>query len=151
VNLRPARPDDAERLFAWRNDPTTRRFAFDPDELSWDAHVAWLGRRLTDPDTAILIAEDEGEPVGQIRFDRSGDAAVIDVAVAPEARGRGLGTSLIRAGATSCPLPVTTLRAQVVPANGASLTAFRRAGFRDVAEDDRAVTLERPVDARGST
>jgi len=144
VNLRPARVSDAEHLFAWRNDPQTRRFAFRSEALVWADHLAWLERRLADPDTAILVAEEGNVAVGQIRFDRQADVAAIHIVIAPDARGRGIGASLLRLAASACPFPVERLRAEVVPANAASLAAFAKAGFDEVARDARAVTLELP-------
>jgi RimJ/RimL family protein N-acetyltransferase len=149
VNLRPATREDAARLLAWRNDASTRRWSFSSDPVPADDHHAWLERKLADPDTAIFVAEDEGGPVGQLRIDRRDAHGVVSIAVAPEARGRGVGTRMLEEAARARPLGVAVLRAEVVPANETSLRMFLKAGFEEVARTARAVTLERAVGARG--
>ena len=149
VTLRPAAEGDAERLLTWRNDPETRRRAFTTEEVSPDEHRAWLARRLADPATALFIAEDDGEPVGQVRLDReAGNVGVVSIAVAPEARGRGLASVLLDALAAHPGLGVSRLRAEVKPDNERSLRAFVRSGYREVGRDERAVVLERTLEGR---
>ena len=81
----------------------------------------------------------------------AGEAAEIDISVAPERRGRGYGKAMLteaidrlRAehGARFTP------RASVLEANAASLRMFRACGFTEVGAerrgDDRAIVLELP-------
>jgi RimJ/RimL family protein N-acetyltransferase len=146
VTLRPARAGDAPLLLAWRNDPDTRRWSFSDAVVAPDAHAAWLAARLRDPETLLLVAEEDGAPVGQVRLDREeGGVGVVSITVAPEARGRGLGLAMLTALRDRPDLGVTTLRALVLPANERSLTLFSRAGYRDAGRSDDAVVLERPA------
>jgi RimJ/RimL family protein N-acetyltransferase len=130
--LREAREEDAAALLAWRNDPITRVFSFNPEPVTWPEHVAWLRRRLADPDCLFLIAVDAGgAPVGTVRFDRSAHGVEVSITVSPETRGHGLGTRLLRAGCreafwrTGAPV----VEALVLPVNEMSVHAFLRAGF----------------------
>lgn len=152
VVLRPAAARDADRLLAWRNDPVTRRAAFQTGEVEREEHVAWLERRLADPRSELYIAESAGAAVGQVRLDREDDStAVVSVTVAPEARGRGLAAPMLRALASATQLGVRRLRAEVKPDNASSLRAFARAGYRELGRDERSVVLELELtDARPS-
>jgi L-amino acid N-acyltransferase YncA len=148
VTLRPASAADAPLLLAWRNDPETRRWSFARDVVAPAEHAAWLAARLDDPATLLLVAQDDGEAVGQVRVDRGRDGVgVVSITVAPAARGRGLGLALLTALAAREDLGVATLRASVVPGNARSLALFARAGYREVGRTAEAVVLERAVPA----
>jgi RimJ/RimL family protein N-acetyltransferase len=146
--LRPARDDDEVRLLRWRNDPSTRRASLTRQQISSDDHHAWLARLLNDPDCQLLIIEDEGRPVGQVRFDRvAPDIAVISIGLAVAERGRGLGREALRVARAEGHrrLAVTELRAVVRRGNLASLRAFAAAGFRPVGESADVIELAAPV------
>jgi RimJ/RimL family protein N-acetyltransferase len=141
--------DDAALLWRWANDPETRRNAFDPSPIPYTSHVGWLERRLASAATRLLIFSDEAGPVGQVRFDVAGGVAEIDIAIAPERRGQGLGAAMLRealAGLRAEWGDAVTPRAHVLPHNERSLRMFRRCGFREVGSHERdgaqAVVLE---------
>lgn len=132
VRVRAARAEDCGTVWEWNNDPVTRAFSFSSDPIPWADHVAWFEARVAGPAEAVLVAEDaEGRPVGVARFGRDGVVAEIGVTVAPERRGNGLGAAIIRE-ATARLLDATdvqTVEAWIKPENGASIQAFRAAGF----------------------
>lgn len=136
MQLRPATGDDARLLFEWANDPQTRAASFNSDPIAWDTHVDWLQRRLNDRDTRIWIGEVDGDPVGQVRFQRDGGEWEISVVVAPDARGNGHAASLIAAGTRELGEPIV---ARIKPANEASIRAFEKAGYRLVDDGDPLV------------
>jgi UDP-2,4-diacetamido-2,4,6-trideoxy-beta-L-altropyranose hydrolase len=147
VELRRATLDDAELLYDWRNDPETRRNSFSSDEIPFDVHVEWLRNKLAEPNCRLFIAELDGAPVAQVRVDRRGeDWAEVSVGVASEARGLGLGRTVIGAGSAAGAeqLGVTRVVARIKPENLASVAAFHAAGYvpRPGREDDSALTFE---------
>jgi RimJ/RimL family protein N-acetyltransferase len=146
VTLRPAAADDEARLLAWRNDPIVRASAFNQNRVSVETHRLWFARKLSDPACAILIAEEDGQPVGEVRLDRvETDLAEVHIAVAPEARGRGIGGEILSLAARDAQrlLGVTCLRALVKRSNEASLRTFRSAGFLDAGDDADTVEFLR--------
>ena len=149
LSWRRACLDDAALLWRWANDAETRRNAFDPAPIPYASHVGWLERRLASETTRLLIFSDEAGPVGQVRFDVAGGVAEIDIAIAPERRGQGLGTAMLRqalAGLRTEWGAEVRPRAHVLPHNERSLRMFRRCGFRAVGTRERdgarAVVLE---------
>lgn len=128
--IRRATMDDAELLHRWTNDAATRTASFRSDPIAWDDHVAWLDARLKDADSLLLVGV-HGVPVGQVRFQRTSDEAVISVSVAPDMRGRGLAAALVDAGVRAAfeRWPVARIRAEIRSDNHASMAAFTDAAF----------------------
>ncbi len=141
IELRPASLADAELLLRWRNDPGVREASRTTAAVEPAEHESWLHEVIADPDRVLLIAELEGDPIGQVRFDRrTGDEREISVSLAATRRGSGLGTELIRLGtqwlqSEMGPVPVI---AEVRDGNDASMRAFRAAGFREAGRSETA-------------
>ncbi|HYH38240.1 MAG TPA: GNAT family N-acetyltransferase [Azospirillum sp.] len=130
VRLRPATAEDAAELFRWRNDPLTRRQSLTTDAIPWDAHVAWLGRVLADPERTLLIAEVDGAAVGSVRCDADGAGkGVLSWQIAPERRGRGYASAMLKAAVADGRLAGLELWAEIKPDNAASRRAALAAGF----------------------
>jgi spore coat polysaccharide biosynthesis predicted glycosyltransferase SpsG/RimJ/RimL family protein N-acetyltransferase len=97
--VRRATAADAERYFAWANDPAVRRNAIQTEPIAWETHLAWFTRRLTDADSYLyLVLAPDGEPVGQVRieFADATQTGTIDYSVAAAYRGRSLGQLVLR-------------------------------------------------------
>jgi UDP-2,4-diacetamido-2,4,6-trideoxy-beta-L-altropyranose hydrolase len=131
ARLRPATTDDAEHLWAWRNDADTRSGSFRSEEVPWETHVRWLETRLGRSTPTLWILEVDGAPAGQARVERRGQAGEISFGLAPEFRGRGLGPVLLDlAAAAACAVPEIAVAVGFVKsANHASVRTFERAGF----------------------
>jgi RimJ/RimL family protein N-acetyltransferase len=142
ITIRPAESSDARSLFDWRNDPLTRAASAGTAEVAWDEHEAWLTRVLSSGRQRIYIAmQDDGAPVGMVRFDgRDDGSAEVSINLDPARRGRGLGLAVLQAaidafdGERDVP---AVLHAVIRPANAASIRLFEAVGFvaeRDVEE-----------------
>lgn len=136
--LRKATPSDAHTVWAWRNNPEVRAVSFQTAPIAWPEHESWYQRRLVDPACEILILTDpQGQDVGQVRLERNptGTEFVLSICMAPGMRGRGLGTALIESVCRRIRRREghAAIRAIIKPANTASQTAFRKAGFVPVA------------------
>ncbi len=133
MKIRDAVSDDARMLFDWANETEVRKHAFSSKPLEWESHKQWFETRLSDSDSKIYIAlSDEGEALGQIRFDRIDTAtAEVDVHTKSGLRGKGVGSQII-ALATEHVLQQTDISevyAVVKLENVKSRRAFEKAGF----------------------
>lgn len=95
-----------------------------------------FARLLKSPAAAFVIAEAEGRPLGYLLllFRKGAKAArLYSLATVPGARGGGVGTSLVQAGA-QCAIErgCDRLRLEVRASNDAAITLYERAGFRIV-------------------
>lgn len=105
VTLRPAGPGDAEFLRLLYASTRDAELAL----VDWDdaGRAAFLRMqfeaqdrhyRAQFPEARFDVIEREGRPIGRLYVDRSPDEIrVIDIALLPEHRRRGIGTALLRA------------------------------------------------------
>lgn len=146
IALRPATAADAERLRAWRNDPEVVSQSLSGQPVGEREHAAWLERTLADARARLYVVEDDGRPIGQVRLTgEAGGAVEVHVALAPEARARGIGRRVLRLAAAraAAELDAPTVVARVLPSNERSLRAFLAAGFRERERSEEAIVLER--------
>jgi RimJ/RimL family protein N-acetyltransferase len=147
VVLRPAVPGDRDRLLAWRNDSLTRQFSFSTAPVSEATHDRWLEQSLSRPDRRLMIAEQAGTPVGQLRLDRPADGqrlAEVSITIAPECRGCGLGSRvLLAADAVAREWGVERLVARVKRLNDRSRRIFETAGYVGNGEGEDLVLQRR--------
>lgn len=133
--LRPAVPADGTQMLAWRNHAETRSQAFDSSEIDPETHRRWFAGALADPRRSLLIGEEDGKPVGVLRFDLDSTdpgLAMVSIYLVPGLAGRGYGTRLLLAGerwlAEQRP-EVKRVEAAIRAGNHASRGAFRAAGY----------------------
>lgn len=133
LTLRPAAETDREFLWEWANDPVARAWSFHPGPIGWEEHLDWFRRKREDPNSAIYIAEEDGQPVAVAGFVIEGAQAIVSINVASRRRGRGIGASVLRLACSRLveergPLSVVAL---IKRGNAASERAFARAGFKN--------------------
>lgn len=137
VDIRAATAEDAECFWYWANEPGVRTAAFDSNPIPWSTHQEWYRRKLAEENALLFVAEIEGLPVGQVRFDFGEKSCEweIDVSVAPESRGLGIGTEmLIKAvAAFRTARACATATAWVKKDNTASRKTFEKVGFAEIA------------------
>lgn len=97
VLLRPATPDDAQRLFEWRNDPVTRANSHNTAPILYVDHLRWLDWNLKDPFVRIFIGMVNGIEIGTVRVEEENTGKLLSWTVAPDHRGNGYGLSLVKA------------------------------------------------------
>ncbi|GAB2952552.1 hypothetical protein GCM10027048_17130 [Hymenobacter coalescens] len=137
LTVRRATDDDARLYFDWANDPLVRQNAVQTEPISWETHVGWFGRRLADTGAYLYVLEQDGTPVGQVRVEfepKQPEApGVIDYAVAPAWRGRGLGAAILEQALTQLRHERTgswAVVGRVKAHNVASARVFERLGFQ---------------------
>jgi phosphinothricin acetyltransferase len=127
----------------YANGIATRNATFETEAPSWEA---WDAAHLVDH---RLVARDHTEVLGWAALspysDRCayGGVAEVSVYVAERARGRGVGSTLLRAVVESSEAAgIWTLQAGIFPENLASLNLHRACGFRVVGVRERIGQLD---------
>ncbi len=146
LRLRPARPEDERLFLEWGKDPVTRAAITKSPDLTEDEHRAWLRQILEDPETLLLVVEESWRPIGQVRLSRlEPELAEITIALAPGARGRGVGRRAVEIATTQAgdKLGVQAVKALIKEDNEVALAVFRAAGYEDFGRNGDSIELRR--------
>ena len=133
LDVREATADDADRLWRWRNDPTTRASSRDRDPVPFEDHLVWLDRSLGRDDRLLLVVADATGDVGVVRWDAVGERLwEVSITVAPDRRGQHLAGPLLATGEHALRRrreEALTCLANVHEANERSRSLFTRSGY----------------------
>jgi len=132
IALRPATMEDAEMVFCWRNDPFIVARGTSQKPVTWDEHVRWLHETVTGGERKMWIVLVNGEPAGQVRFDRVNQGiCAISAYLLQKFTGRGWGVEAIRQGCDRLfnEWPCEEIVACVREDNASARVGFRKAGF----------------------
>jgi ribosomal protein S18 acetylase RimI-like enzyme len=120
-------------------DDGTRRAFVEHQFAAQDAHY-----RGNYPGATLDVIEVDGAPAGRLYVHRGpSDIRIMDIALAPQFRGRGIGTALLRglmdeADASGCKLSIH------VEMNNPARSLYDRLGFKPAGEHGVYVLMERP-------
>lgn len=143
--IRPVTPADADAIrdiFAAGIASGNATFEVEPPTWAdWDAKHH--------PDLRYLAIDDDGTALGWVSGTaisaRRAYAGVQELGlyVAEQARGRGVGTALLRTAVERAPeLGLWTLQSTIFPENTGSLTVHRRLGFREIGRRERIAQMQ---------
>jgi ribosomal protein S18 acetylase RimI-like enzyme len=151
VELRPVEPDDREFLYCVYASTRTEELAvvrWDNAEkdaflrAQFDAQDRWYREQYTQATYEVIVID--GEPAGRLYLYRGeAEIRIVDIALLPEHRGNGAGTSLLRDLLAEADAAGKRVTIHVERLNSA-LRLYERLGFT-VAEDKGVyLFLERP-------
>jgi ribosomal protein S18 acetylase RimI-like enzyme len=93
-----------------------------------------MSYRANFPGARFDIIELEGSAIGRLVTDRAGrDIAIVDWAITPEMRGRGIGTAIMQALMEEARRATRPIRLNVTSGNVVALRLYLRLGFEPVA------------------
>lgn len=118
--------------------------------LEWSARTSGWASRSGDVETfAITVG---GETVGYLGVERVlGAVTIVDVAVVPAARGRGIGSAALEQVLAEADRDGHEVRLTVAADNPAA-RLYRRLGFVERASDEMNLQMARPAaDSRGAS
>jgi RimJ/RimL family protein N-acetyltransferase len=132
MRLRRATMDDALDVLAWRNDPLAVAMSKTPGAIGQETHLAWFARAIRNEDRVLLVAMGADQKLGMVRFDRTGEAWLVSITIAPEQRGKGFSVGILQQAITwfRADHGHQTLLAEIKEDNAPSLKLFERCGFK---------------------
>ena len=134
IKIRTATILDKDDYFYWVNLVAVRVNSFSKDTITFNEHAKWFEDSLSSKKSFMYVGCIGGSLVGQVRFDLIGEINEfsVDIHLAPDFMGQGLGSELLAAGLkrlrsdVDCPLIV---EAVIFTANKASIKCFKRNNF----------------------
>lgn len=131
MHFRKADIKDVDLVYEWANDPITRAQSFSSEPIVYQNHVKWFEGRMSDSNHHMLIFVNEEEAeCGMVRFDLAVDHSLIGVNVAPNQRGKGYASHMLKEAVkyilNESSQPV---HAYIKEDNIASIKSFSKAGF----------------------
>jgi len=154
LKRRPERAEDADfrfRLFWESRPPEFALLGLAPAAMEQlmrqQFHAQTVSYRNDFPTARFDIIELDGRPIGRIVVDRSDTRVlIVDQAIVPELRNRGIGTAVMRAAMEDARTAGLPVRLHVASTNDPSLRLYLRLGFRPFEETPMYLELEwRPV------
>ena len=151
VSLRRVRYDDCVAFYCWWTDRESRRFGSSVGRLRWQNHLRWFAENIKNPLWFVGEIEDTYEhsfgirrrsgdyrAIGALRVDSDavGGGKWISIVLAPEERGKGYGTEMLRRLLLDQEHRVLPLHARIHRFNLPSQRAFEKAGFCRCRRDD---------------
>lgn len=132
--LRKADFSDIDILFEWVNDVETRENSFDSHIITYEEHLEWFEKMMSDQNQVQYIMMNGDTPVGQVKLSLSGVEAEISYSISKKLRGCGYGKEilcLVMEKVRNDYPSITKLIGKVKPSNGASFHCFTKNGFEE--------------------
>lgn len=151
LTLRPVADDDLEllyRIYASTREEELAQVAWAPGQqaaflqMQFDAQHRYYQANYPGAQFQVIMLD--GQPVGRLYLDRrAGELRIVEIALLPEQRNRGVGSALLRAilaEGEGAGLPVTIHVECFNPA----LRLYERLGFRKVEDKGVYYLMEKP-------
>ena len=148
LRLRPEREDDRDfryRLFCDSREPEFALLApaAFAQLMTQQFHAQTLSYLGLFPQARFDIIELSREPIGRIVVDRPGTVVhLVDQAIVPPWRGRGVGTAIVRALMDEARASGVPVRVEVASETDPALRLYRRLGFAPVETASLFLRLE---------
>ena len=156
VELRPLKPADEDRLYAWRNSPEVAAFMYTEHQITPEEHARWFAGIAGDPKRDYRIIEVDGVACGPANFydiDRvQGRASWAYYLADPSVRGKGVGgyVEFLMIERAFGELGLRKLWCEVLITNEAVWKLHQKFGFRQEALlRAHVVKAGHPVDVMG--
>ncbi len=136
VGLSLVEPEECDLILTWQREPGARRYSRNRQTPSAEEHRRWFAATLASEDRRLMMIRIDDVAVGNLRLDRlaaSPERYEVSIIVSQAARGRGVAHAALRLARRLAPRAL--LDAVIHPRNTASLTVFRKSGYRHVADD----------------
>ena len=154
IALRPLRPEDRDRLLAWRNAPDVAAWMFTDHAISPQEHARWFASLEADARRADWIIEVDGAPAGLASLTDidhgARTCATASYLADPGLRGRGIGSEVERRLLEQAfgEFGLTKVWCEVLASNIAGMRMHEKLGYREAAGERRRVLKgAEPVEA----
>lgn len=133
VSVRRMCKSDLQLVFSWRNHPDIRRFMLTQHEITFAEHSAWFDCASCDDSFALLVIEENKQPIGCVIFsgvlkNSTADWSFYSAPLNP--RGKGVFICSAALDFAFSELGVHKVFGKVIDFNHASVRMHKRLGFK---------------------
>ena len=135
-----AAEEHLQATYQWAANPVVRAYSFNQNPIVFEEHQNWYLKKIAQPGCIYLLGKWENNIVGSIRFDITGDKALISYLVSPQYHGKGLGRIILAKGMdylATHTANITIANGYVLPQNIASIKVFERLAFDCTTENNQ--------------
>ena len=146
LNIVSANLSHSKDIWRWRNDPITRSFSKNTNEVSWEDHDSWFRKSLTNPNRYLYIGvsatPEYEESIGIVSFDIFSsypEHSKVSINIAPRVRGKRFGYLLLKEGTENFAREIKRsirIFAEVKINNLASIRLFTSSGYSSCDHDN---------------
>ena len=129
IEIRHASKEDEQDLLDWRNDRHTVSTSLSNSAVLPENHAKWFGEIVKKKNCPILIAEQDNQKIGMVRFDKSKNCFMVSINLNPIHRGKGLGSRVLLLAEDFFFIKRSEIVAQVKAENIASVKLFTKCGY----------------------
>jgi RimJ/RimL family protein N-acetyltransferase len=131
LKYRMARIEDAALYFKWANNDLVRKNSYNQSAILIEDHLSWFDRKLKSGNCFFYLFFLGGNPVGQVRIEKSNTETIIGISLDESFRGKGLGKKMLEMSTTDffSKFPDRKIHAYIKETNVPSLNIFKQAGF----------------------
>ena len=133
IKVRLANHHDLHDLFQLRNHSTIREVSINKEVIPWEEHERWFARVANANNSVLLIGEEGNQPVGVVRFDKSGKVAQLSIYIVPDSGFWGQGHNLLHLAEQWLKAhhpDISIVRANVLGENLKSINLFIRSSYQ---------------------
>ncbi len=118
------------------------------EKVSWEEHTSWYEKILLDKCRKLYVGEEEGIPIGVVRFDKCDDEEYVyevSINISPASRRKEFGKQLLSNGIRRLHKEVKNckfIRAEVKKENEYSNKLFKSCGFIFIEDESGMNTYE---------
>ncbi len=144
---RQAKLSDMDDLYGLSNEKLVRNNSIHSETILYKDHVNWFQKVLSDEKYLILVVEQGGGFIGQVKFNIDNTSATISLSLNLSQRGKGIGSRIILESVEfliNMKYGMRDIIAYIKNDNIASIKSFEKAGFEYMdLEDVNGTTLSR--------
>ncbi len=151
IKCRLANIADVDLLFSWVNDAKVRKNSFLTENISYQEHIDWFRKVLSDNSNEIYIYYLDNEPMGQVRLNYSNTNVLISYSIAQKYRGQGFGKLVIHdieQIIIKTHSEVDSIQAKVKVDNIASQKIFEDNNYNQILSDSNFTLYAKTIDSK---
>jgi len=130
LKIREITKEDIKLVYDWANDLEVRNQSFNSASINFKEHESWFKKKITNPNSLLLINEYDENKLGLVRFEIENNKCTVGVLLDKNFRGKGLSSFMLIKSSNyffnRFKLPIY---ANIKESNIASIRSFEKAGY----------------------